>query len=944
MSRPKPYILYLLSALISVHAYGNWTPQIVTYSRSEYKAGSQNWQIAQRCNHWMYFANKAGILEFNGIEWALYPFDNSSDGRSLLCAADNRRIYMGGINEFGYLEPDETGRLQYTNLSAQIPHSAMNVGNVWKIYEIDNTVYFCGDNLVIRWTHNHFQSILCPDKVDCSGLIKGTLFIGTKSGLYVLAGETFYLMPATELLTNKKLRAIIPLNNDVLVAASDALYMIDNNGCHPFTTDVDAFLQKNGLFSVAVSDQTIAIGTVLKGVVIIDSEGKAIDYFNESHGLRDNTVLSLYFDANHNLWLGQDNGIGFVALHYPLKNLYTHPNFYGSGYAAELFNNMLYLGTNRGLYTIAWSDGLSENAPQPEAVNRLQGQVWSLTTIDNKLLCCMDIGLFLIDKNNHIEPFDLPTGVWSFRRMLDNPDSAWISTYSGFYTTVKKGDQWEKPQPVEGLTSYTIINYEEIAPGVLLLRNSHNEFIKVTLNSTRTQVTDTTLLGVNEIPANSFVYRANDKVICCTRSGLFTVNGMADLQTDKKLNSWAQATNGNIYYKSLSYKDGIVCVLSENVIGAYNENTERYILQHHSIPLIANFEELTILNDSLAIIPNENGFALWNMCSGTQSSHKLQIMRVESMKTNTTLFVHSGSDDIILRLPYKDNSLRFHYHLLDYAHLSNNAYSCRLDEGAWTEHTSGIKEYENIGIGKHRFLVKIDFGNMEQENDHSLIVQDFNFIIQPPWHRTTWAYCMYGLLCILFCIGVWYLDDRRIKIKNRQLELKQRKQIHLKEQEINQLKTERLELDVKHKNQELANTAIHLARKNEVLSDIRESLVKVSEEMKVDEPDMYSIRRRILLLNNKIAENIFQDDSLKKFEEHFDLVHNKFMEHLTKKYPELTTNERKMCAFIKMNLSSKEIAPLLNISIRGVETLRYRLRKKIGLRQEDNLSTFLNKF
>ncbi|MCL1974510.1 MAG: hypothetical protein FWG54_06830 [Bacteroidetes bacterium] len=927
-------ILYLLLGLISLPALGNWTPQIVTYARSEYKAGSQNWQIAQRGDHWMYFANKAGILEFNGTAWNLYPFDNSSDGRSLLCAADNRRIYVGGINEFGYLQPDETGALQYVNLSVQIPRGAMTVGNVWKIYEIDDAVYFCGDNLLVRWRGNRFQNIPCPDKVDCSGLLNNTLYIGTTSGLYVLAGDTFYPLPASGLLTHKKLRAIIPFYNDMLVAASDALYLVDKNGCRPFITQVDAFIRENGLFSMAVYENILAVGTVRKGVVLIDHKGMAMDYFNESHGLHDNTVLSLFFDSDHNLWLGQDNGIGFVALHNPLKNLYTHPNFYGSGYAAALYNNLLYLGTNRGLYTIPWSEGLSENAPRPHAVPQLQGQVWSLSVIDNKLMCCMDTGLYMIDANNRIETLDLPVGVWSFRPMLDNPSAAWISTYNGFFTTRKKKDGWEKPTPVEGPAVYTIINYQEIAPGVLFLRDNYNEFIKATLNDSRTQITDTVVLGVSKIPANSFVYKWYNRVICCTRSGFFQVDETGNLHPDQEMNQWTQVGNDPVSYKSLSAKGNLVCVLSDHVIGAYNEQTGFRALHHHALPLIANFEELVVLNDSLSIIPNENGFALWNILSATTPSSKLQIIKIESIKNNATLYVHAVTQDALLSIPYKDRSLRFHFHLLDYANTSPRSYSCRLDEGDWVQNVSGVKDYENISIGKHRFMLKTDFD----------VFEDFSFTILPPWYKKTWAYGIYSLLTVFFCLGVWYWDDRRIKLKNRQLELKQKKQIRIKEQEITQLKNERLELEVKHKNQELANTAINLARKNEVLTEIRGDLSKVSEGMKIEDPDLPTLRRKILILNNKISENIFQDDSLKKFEEHFDLVHNKFMEHLTAKYPELSANERKMCAFIKMNLSSKEIAPLLNISIRGVETLRYRLRKKIGLKQEENLIIFLNKF
>ena len=101
-------------------------------------------------------------------------------------------------------------------------------------------------------------------------------------------------------------------------------------------------------------------------------------------------------------------------------------------------------------------------------------------------------------------------------------------------------------------------------------------------------------------------------------------------------------------------------------------------------------------------------------------------------------------------------------------------------------------------------------------------------------------------------------------------------------------------------------------------------------------------KRMLVTLNNSIDTNMQSDDLLKRFEEQFDLVHNNFMAKLSEKHPDLSINERKMCAFLKMNLSSKEIAPLLNLSVRGVETLRYRLRKKIYLEREENLLEYLN--
>ena len=84
------------------------------------------------------------------------------------------------------------------------------------------------------------------------------------------------------------------------------------------------------------------------------------------------------------------------------------------------------------------------------------------------------------------------------------------------------------------------------------------------------------------------------------------------------------------------------------------------------------------------------------------------------------------------------------------------------------------------------------------------------------------------------------------------------------------------------------------------------------------------------------------DVEFDRLEDQFDLIHNNFMKRLHAKHPELSHNERMMCAYLKMNLSTKEIAPLLNISVRGVETIRYRLRKKFALEREDSLTDYLS--
>jgi DNA-binding CsgD family transcriptional regulator len=97
-------------------------------------------------------------------------------------------------------------------------------------------------------------------------------------------------------------------------------------------------------------------------------------------------------------------------------------------------------------------------------------------------------------------------------------------------------------------------------------------------------------------------------------------------------------------------------------------------------------------------------------------------------------------------------------------------------------------------------------------------------------------------------------------------------------------------------------------------------------------------------MERNIKQNIEQDKNWKRFEENFDLVYENYLKRLGESYPELNMSDKKICAYIKMDLSSKDMAPLLNMSVRSIETNRYRIRQKLSLGRDVNLSDFLQKF
>jgi len=130
-----------------------------------------------------------------------------------------------------------------------------------------------------------------------------------------------------------------------------------------------------------------------------------------------------------------------------------------------------------------------------------------------------------------------------------------------------------------------------------------------------------------------------------------------------------------------------------------------------------------------------------------------------------------------------------------------------------------------------------------------------------------------------------------------------------------------------------------LLRKNEHLTHLKEELQKQKKELGPRFPNYYY--RKLLQL---IDKGISSEEDWKQFEFHFDQAHENFIKRLKKNYPDLTQADLKLCAYLRLNLSSKEIAPLLNISLRGVEVRRYRLRKRLNLNTEDNLVEFLLNF
>ncbi|MGK0489663.1 MAG: DNA-binding CsgD family transcriptional regulator [Candidatus Endobugula sp.] len=302
----------------------------------------------------------------------------------------------------------------------------------------------------------------------------------------------------------------------------------------------------------------------------------------------------------------------------------------------------------------------------------------------------------------------------------------------------------------------------------------------------------------------------------------------------------------------------------------------------------------------------------------------------------------------ISRFTFNQNSFVFDYTAIHFESEGEIKYQYKLEpyDSEWSDWTGNTtKEYTNLMEGDYSFKVRAkSIYNAEMD------AAPYSFKISPPLYRTNFAYTLYGLGGVAFLFLGFKSLDKRYKEVTKELTEKQDLEIKVKEEEIEsitlkteqeifRLKNEKLKSEVHFKSQELTSSTMHLIQKNELLNQIKNTLKGYA---KSDAPKNLNTEL------NKIVKSIDKDlakaDEWQKFELNFDQVHGNFIARLKDSYPKMTPQELKFSAYIRMNLNTKEIANLLNISVRGVEIGRYRIRKKLALERQDNLSDFILRF
>lgn len=929
-------------------------PLVSNFSKNDYHGSNSNWTIAQDNQGIMYFANDEGLLSYDGSRWQMHFLPNHIGLRAVAIGND-KRIYTGSYEEFGYWEADACGLLNYHSLKNLVKDFQFNNDEIWRIVINGNKVYFQSFGAYFVYdgksvVAHHFGAVLFFLKAD------NTIYTQKiNEGLFYMQADEMVFLQGSEQFKNDLVRAILPFDAQhiLICTASRGLFLFNKveKRFSKWNTTADNLLIAGQINSASLlADSSICLGTIGNGIVCIDRHGVLKWHLNKDNALRNNTVLFLYTDWQNNVWAALDKGIAIVHLNSPFSYLLSQTTNIGSAYTAIQFQNKIYIGTNQGLYKL----NLSKTQASFSMLPNTHEQVWQLSSVDNQLFCGHNRGTFKIEDDKATNLSTL-TGGASIKPITIGNDNYLIQcsyTSLAVYKKDQKGN-WFFSHAVSGFSSpVRLLEVDHL--GYIWVSHIVKGLYRIKLNADLTKAIEVKLYGqADGLPSdfNVGVFKLAGRVVFCSGKQIYIYDDLKDKIVpfewlNSKIGEFASAhliiPIRDAYYWLVKKGKFALLEMDKNEV----KLLDQLFFSSFDNKLIDGHEYITAIDSNKFLICLDNGLALYDRSlKKNVGAYKAQVLlrSVQAFSSNKSILLPlETAKNKSAKIAYSFRQIVFSF---AYPEFSNKklSYVCSLNGKRFEPADTVLafstqKTYTNLASGNYTLIVKV-----LDESGVELSSSTYYFEIIPPFYASLWAFSVYFIAIVLaFFVFLRWLKLHIQQQKEQALkEQAKQQQIELEkgQQKIIRLKNEKLEDELKHKSKELASSTMAMIRKNDMLIALKEEIESQKQKLGTQYPNKYYEK-----LISLIDQNITSDDDWQIFQENFDMIHESFFRNLKKRYPELTSHDLKLCAYLRLNLTTKEIASLLNISPRGVEAARYRLRKKLQLSAEQNLIEFFIEF
>jgi AraC family chitin signaling transcriptional activator len=923
------YINYLIINILGgiLILYTQSLPPIQSFPMEEYAAGNQNWMLTQGSNNQIYVANNEGVLSFDAERWKLYP--TSSIVRSV--AYFEGVLYSGSYMDFGYWTKQPSGELTYQSLVVEHNIEIIEDEQFWNIYKIEDNLVFQSLNRILLFnrTTKEIKSIQPEKPILKSFVVDDRLYFQLEGdGIYQYSSTGITYLFGKREFQDTEVIELFPLSDGLRVlTSSKGFYSYRNNVLRPWAV-LKSILQSELVYSGLQSNNgNYVIGTVANGVYIVSEEGRDSKHFNFEKGLLNNTVLSIYEDKDFNLWLGLDNGINCLVINSPFEVYNDSKGQLGTVYASIRFQNKLFIATNRGLFFRP----LNPQEPEFYSVSGLSGQNWNLEIVNGVLFVGHDRGSFIVNGETAIRVGSY-IGAWTHRSIDRN--TILVGAYDGIHVLKRINGVWKYAFKVSGF-DISSRHLETINEQEVLISHEYKGVYHLTLSNNLTIAKNVRTLAIQR-GRHASLEKLNNEVYYLSPDGMF--------RYDTQTQDFLPLPISSEMFKNDSFLTGKMIVDQQNRIWTFFEKNivllEKNIFDSsfsvQKVPLHSDFRKTNLgfenvgdLNNGSFVLGTMDGFLTLSLSQYVIPESLLFLSRItaynlDQKESSLSLFQTS-------KLTPEMNNLRFEFSVPYYSSLNSIQYQWYM-EGYHTDWLPwsdlSFAEFKNLDFGNYIFYVRARIG----QQPIGEVVQ-YSFSILYPWYISYWAIAFYVVILVFLSLLINDLYTRYYRRQQIKYVEETKKELALKElsntKALVEAKNDQLNQRIENKNRELAISTMSMIKKNTLLGSIKDQLVKVT--------DLSELKKVV----QNIDQNINNDDDWNFFEEAFNNADQDFLKKIKEIHPKLTPNDLRLCAYLRLNLSSKEIASLLNISSKSVEIKRYRLRKRMNLDHGTNLIGYI---
>jgi len=887
-------------------------PFVENYNKSNYQGDNQIWNVDQGNDDAMYFANNHYLLRYNGVKWEKYMLPNKTIIRSIL--VDGEKIYSGSYKEFGYWIRKE-GKMIYFSISKgkKVFEESGNE-EIWKIFKFQNEIYFQSFDGIFQYNGKQIRKIKLPFLISYCFQIENQLLIASVDyGVFKMNNSKISKVKGWEVLENNVIHAIEKHQNKTYIfTKKNGVFVAENGVLNPWKNPLNETLKTANVNAAKfIKNNKLIIGTASKGVYVCDLSDNSVININRNNVLMNNSILSIGQDNENNLWLGLDNGIAHIEVNSPISIFYDNSGSLGSVYSVATTDNGYLIASNHGIFKY-------ENN-RFNLVPSTQGQAWNITKINNKYLIGHNEGTFLYE-NGLFSKLNSISGGWNLTK--SNINNTYIqASYSGVWIYNDPNDLSQKNiingllKPIKYVAQnrkneiWAADNYRGL---YRILYNDAYETIKVENVTQKSKIADD--FGVK-------IFEFRNEILFLIHNSWYSYNSITNKLVE---NHFFNSSFENIS-DIVAIDENNFVVLQGGLLYHIYANENKFIWNS----IQEKYYRGKIINDNIKIFKNKNNYLL-NLDDGFIS---LQLKNEISHKPSLKIDAFNNGDLVENKSKIKYNSeLKINVISGIYGVKKPSLFYKTNESDDFILIKEGLIVLNNLSSGSHNVVVYYYDGMVYNK------VSSFNFIVAKPWYFSFWMIILYiaVLGTTLYLYYKWNkmryiqklaLQEEELKHQKKILEIELKAENELKMQEYEK---HILELELQTKSSEVTGKSLSIAKQSEMIENIQGIL-----DTEVDFNKLKSEIKKVIK-SNSVYKHEWQT-----FESNLNQIHDEFIINLSKRYPNLTSKDIKLCVYLKMNLSSKEIAPIMNISFRGVELHRYRLRKKLNLIQNENLSQFL---